>query len=124
MASDEYGTDPGYDGSNTTGFVSPVADALRGPIDLAAMLDLRQPHCYPVRMLGAALVERGILPGDVLIADTATAPSHARCSAESRIVLHVQSGWRGQSRPPRPRSGEGKLDRSHRQHGARPNSRP
>ncbi len=27
--------DPGYDGSNTTGFVSPAADALEGPIDLA-----------------------------------------------------------------------------------------
>lgn len=33
MASNEYGSDPGYDGSNTTGFVSPAADALEGPID-------------------------------------------------------------------------------------------
>ena len=42
MASDEYGTDPGYDGSNTTGFVSPAADALEGPIDLAGLLDLSE----------------------------------------------------------------------------------
>ena len=34
---------------------------------LAALLDLRR---YPFRVLGQALVERGILPGDVLIADT------------------------------------------------------
>ena len=47
MASDEYGTDPGYDGSNTTGFVSPAADALEGPIDLAGLLDLRRPTATP-----------------------------------------------------------------------------
>lgn len=67
-----------YDGSNTTGFVSPAADALEGPVDLAAMLDLRRPHRYPVRVLGQALVERGILPGDVLIADTAAPPRPGR----------------------------------------------
>ena len=85
MASDEYGTDPGYDGSNTTGFVSPAADALEGPIDLAGLLDLRRPHRYPVRVLGEALVERRILPGDVLIADTATAPTHGRVAI---VMLH------------------------------------
>jgi DNA polymerase V len=33
----------GYDGGNTTGFVSPAGDALEGPIDLAAVLDLGRP---------------------------------------------------------------------------------
>ena len=62
-----------YDGSNTTGFVSPAADSLEGSIDLSEMPDLRRPHRYPVRVLGEALVERGIHPGDVLIADAAAA---------------------------------------------------
>ena len=44
MAAGEDGGDPGYDGSNTTGFVSPASDALEGPIDLAPLLDLRRPH--------------------------------------------------------------------------------
>ena len=57
-----------YDGSNTTGFVSPAGDALEGPIDLSLLLDLHRPHRYPVRVLGDALAERGILPGDILIA--------------------------------------------------------
>ncbi len=49
------------------------------------MLDLRRPHRYPVRVLGEALVERGIYPGDVLIADTATAPTHGRVAI---VMLH------------------------------------
>ena len=85
MAASEHDGDSGYDGSNTTGFVSPAADALEGPIDLAAMLDLRRPHRYPVRVLGEALVDRGIYPGDVLIADTATAPTHGRVAI---VMLH------------------------------------
>ncbi len=85
MAASEHDGDPGYDGSNTTGFVSPAADALEGPIDLAALLDLRRPHRYPVRVLGEALVDRGIYPGDVLIADTATAPTHGRVAI---VMLH------------------------------------
>jgi DNA polymerase V len=76
MAAGEDGGDPGYDGSNTTGFVSPASDALEGPVDLAALLDLRRPHRYPVRVLGEALVERGIYPGDILIADTAASVVH------------------------------------------------
>jgi len=72
----EFEGDPIYDGSNTTGFVSPAGDALEGPVDLSALLDLRRPHRYPVRVLGEALVERGIYPGDVLIADTAAQPVH------------------------------------------------
>ena len=74
-----------YDGSNTTGFVSPAADTLEGPVDLAALLDLRRPHRYPVRVLGEALAERGILPGDVLIADTSAPPSHGRVAI---VMLH------------------------------------
>lgn len=77
--------DGGYDGSNTTGFVSPAADALEGPIDLAGLLDLRRPHRYPVRVLGEALRERGIYPGDVLIADTAAPPTHGRVAI---VMLH------------------------------------
>ena len=60
-----------YDGGNTTGFVSPAGDSLEGPIDLSEVLDLRRPHRYPVRVLGEALVERGILPGDVLVCQLA-----------------------------------------------------
>jgi DNA polymerase V len=44
MAAGEHDGDPGYGRSNTTGFMSPAADALEGPIDLAALLDLRRPH--------------------------------------------------------------------------------
>jgi DNA polymerase V len=48
-----------YDGSNTTGFVSPASDSLESPIDLSEILDLRRPHRYPVRVGGDALIERG-----------------------------------------------------------------
>lgn len=65
----------GYNGGNTTGFVSPAGDSLEGPIDLAAILDLRQPSRYPVRVLGDALAGRGILSGDILIADAAKPPA-------------------------------------------------
>ncbi len=68
----------GYDGGNTTGFVSPAGDALEGPIDLAAVLDLSRPSRYAVRVLGEALRGRGILPGDILIADAAEPPRSGR----------------------------------------------
>ena len=64
----------GYDGGNTTGFVSPASDSLEGPIDLSEILDLRRPHRYPVRVKGDALSERGIRHGDILIADAAAEP--------------------------------------------------
>ncbi len=67
--------DGDYNGGNTTGFVSPAGDALEGPIDLSAVLDLRRPSRYPVRVWGEALRERGIHPGDILIADAAAAPA-------------------------------------------------
>ena len=88
MATSEQDSDDqfqSYDGSNTTGFVSPAADALEGPVNLAAMLDLRRPNRYAVRVLGQALAERGILPGDVLIADTAAPPKHGQVAI---VVLH------------------------------------
>jgi DNA polymerase V len=65
-------------GGNTTGFQSPADDSLEGPVDLAEILDLRRPNRYPVRVLREALIERGILPGDILIADAAVPPTHGR----------------------------------------------
>ena len=70
------GTDS-YDGTNTTGFVSPAGDALEGVVDLSAVLDLRRPHRYAVRAAGD-LPERGIQHGDVLIADTDRPPAAGR----------------------------------------------
>ena len=70
--------DGDFDGGNTTGFVSPADDALEGPIDLSVVLDLRRPHRYPVRVPGEALRERGIHPGDILIADAAEPPRSGR----------------------------------------------
>lgn len=74
-----------YDGGDTTGFASPAGDSLEGPIDLADVLDLRRPHRYPVRVLGEALVERGILPGDVLIADAAAPPAAGKVAI---VMIH------------------------------------
>ena len=68
----------GYDGGTTTGFASPAEDSLEGPIDLAEILDLNRPNRYPVRVQGEALTERGILSGDILIADAAAPPRHGR----------------------------------------------
>jgi DNA polymerase V len=68
----------GYTGGNTTGFASPAGDSLEGPIELADILDLRRPSRYPVRVAGNALASRGILAGDILIADAATPPAHGR----------------------------------------------
>lgn len=75
----------GYTGAETTGFVSPASDHLEGPIDLSEVLDLRRPNRYPVRVLGEALIDRGILPGDVLIADAAADP---RPGAVAIVMLH------------------------------------
>lgn len=75
----------GYDGSNTTGFVSPAGDALEGPVDLSEVLDLRRPHRYPVRVLGEALASCGILPGDVLITDASQPSAHGRVAV---VMVH------------------------------------
>jgi len=86
VASDGEDGSGGYDGSNTTGFVSPAGDAIEGPIDLSHILDLRRPHRYPVRVSGDALRERGIHPGDILIADAAAMP------AAGRVVIAMVFG--------------------------------
>lgn len=67
-----------YTGGNTTGFASPAGDSIEGPLDLADILDMRRPSRYPVRVAGDALIPRGILHGDILIADAATPPSSGR----------------------------------------------
>jgi DNA polymerase V len=65
-----------YDGGSTTGFASPASDSIEGPVDLSGVLDLRRPSRYPVRLRGQGLASRGILEGDVLIADTAASLRH------------------------------------------------
>jgi DNA polymerase V len=63
-----------YAGDRTTGFASPAADSIEGPIDLSEILSLRKPSRYPVRVQGLNFVSRGVLSGDILIADTAGDP--------------------------------------------------
>lgn len=65
---------PGYRGDATTGFQSPAQDYIEGVVDLAAVLDLRRPGRYPVRVKGQALASRGIRDGDILVADAAADP--------------------------------------------------
>ena len=52
-----------YKGAETTGFQSPARDHIEHVIDLARVLDLRQPGIYPVRVSGQAFAERGIRDG-------------------------------------------------------------
>lgn len=63
-----------YKGDETTGFQSPAQDYIEGVVDLAAILDLRRPGRYPVRVKGQALAARGIRDGDILVADAAAEP--------------------------------------------------
>lgn len=60
-----------YNGGNTTGFPSPATIYLEAVIDLAALLDLRKPSRYPVRVVGGALPDRGIAEKDILVVDCA-----------------------------------------------------
>jgi hypothetical protein len=60
-----------YDGGNATGFPSPATIYLEAVIDLAAILDLRKPSRYPVRVVGGALPARGIADKDILVVDCA-----------------------------------------------------
>lgn len=60
-----------YNGGNTTGFPSPATIYLEDVIDLAAILDLRRPSRYPVRVIGGALPARGIVEKDILVVDCA-----------------------------------------------------
>ena len=63
-----------YQGDKTTGFQSPAQDFVEPVVDLAARLNLQRPGVYPVRVLGQALAQRGILHGDVLVANAAADP--------------------------------------------------
>lgn len=67
-----------YQGDETTGFQSPAQDYIEPVVDLAAMLSLREPGKYPVRVVGQALRERGIHHGDILIANAAADPRPGR----------------------------------------------
>lgn len=64
-----------YTGGNTTGFSSPAGDYLESRIDLTEILELKRPSRYLVKVKGNDLVRRGILSGDVLVVDFATAPT-------------------------------------------------
>lgn len=63
-----------YRGDETTGFQSPAQDYVEPVIDLAAILSLRVPGIYPVRVVGQELRGRGIHAGDILIANAAADP--------------------------------------------------
>ena len=65
----------GYDGGGTTGFPSPARDSVERTVDLSDVLCLRRPGRYPMRVSGDALAGRGILDGDILVVDTAAAPT-------------------------------------------------
>ena len=68
----------GYKGGETTGFQSPAQDHIEEVVDLTALLDLRKPGMYPVRVVGQALKERGIDHNDILIADATADPEAGR----------------------------------------------
>jgi len=88
-----------YQGDKTTGFQSPAQDFVEPVVDLAERLDLRRPGMYPVRVLGQALAERGILHGDVLVANAAADPQPGRvCVAfvNADVILATLSYEAGQ----------------------------
>lgn len=87
----------GYNGGNTTGFVSPAGDSLESRLDLSEILDLARPSRYPVRVSGNALASRGILSGDILIADAASSPAHGKVAVVmlNGSVLVGQLAYRG-----------------------------
>jgi len=87
----------GYNGGNTTGFVSPAGDNLESRLDLSEILDLARPSRYPVRVSGNALASRGILSGDILIADAASPPAHGKVAVVmlQGSVLVGQLAYRG-----------------------------
>jgi len=75
-----------YDGSETTGFMSPARDHADGAVDLSEALRLASPSRYPVRVRGGGFASRGILDGDVLVVDAALDP------APGDIVVAVANG--------------------------------
>jgi len=89
-----------YAGDETTGFQSPAQDHIEPVIDLAAMLDLRRPQLYPVRVVGQALQTRGIRHGDVLVVNAAADPVAGKvCVAivDGEVILATlgfkDGGW-------------------------------
>lgn len=105
MASDDNDSPPPpqrYTGAETTGFMSPAQDYTEVTIDLGAVLDLRAPSRYPVRVVDSSptLVRRGILAGDVLITDTTAKLEAGRVAVafvQGDVVLatleRAASGW-------------------------------
>lgn len=63
-----------YDGSKTTGFMSPAGDHVDTPIDLQRVLNLSAPSRYLVRVKGCSFAGKGIFDGDILIVDTSRKP--------------------------------------------------
>ena len=61
----------GYDGGNTTGFPSLATIYLDPVIDLAQILDLRQPKQIPGPRHGRSFPARGIAEKDILVVDAA-----------------------------------------------------
>jgi DNA polymerase V len=74
-----------YRGDETTGFQSPAQDFIEGVVDLAALLDLRKPGRYPVRVKGQELRERGISDGDILVVDAAADPKAGKVCVVKRL---------------------------------------
>jgi len=80
----------GYTGDKTTGFQSPATDFVEKVTDLAQILDLRRPGRYPVRVVGQRLSERGILSGDILVADAGADPKPGRiCIAMVGVACRI-----------------------------------
>jgi DNA polymerase V len=89
-----------YTGGETTGFQSPAQDHIERVIDLGGILDLTKPGVYPVRVVGQALRERGILDGDILIANAAADPAPGKvviAFVQGAVLLATlerrESGW-------------------------------
>ena len=109
---------PEYAGDRTTGFQSPAQDYIEPVIDLAAMLDLRGPSIYPVRVVGQALSARGIHHGDVLVVNAAADPKSGKvCVAimNGEVALATlrfkEGGWwlHPSTRPAQPVRGETEI---------------
>jgi len=107
-----------YQGDATTGFQSPAQDHIEPVIDLAAMLDLRRPQIYPVRVIGQALEPRGIRHGDILVVNAAADPAPGKvCVAivDSEVILATlgfkDGGWwlKPARDAPRPIEGETEI---------------
>jgi DNA polymerase V len=105
----------GYAGDETTGFQSPAQDHIEAVVDLAALLDLRRPHIYPVRVVGQALSARGIRHGDVLVVNAAGDPVVGKvCVAivDGDVILATlafkDGGWwlKPSTREPKPVIGD------------------